>query len=244
MTRQFLNNLHKRFPLREPFSAGSHLLGAFAGLVGLIYLLCCSNGSTASILAIIIYSFSLITLFLISGLFHGLHCSSEHICRLERLDYAAIYIFIAGTYTPVCLFVISGSLGLGILIAQWTLAFLGVWLAIKRGPSGRMLQVAIFLMMGWAFVFALPSLYSGLSALAFNLLILGGVFYTVGALIFLSEPSLKVTRKLFKEGVGEIEVIQSRIRFLGEKFSVHDLWHLLVLCGSASHYAFIVQVIS
>lgn len=208
--------------LREPFAAGSHLLGALAAILGAAYLFHCGDGSSCSISAILVYSLALIALFLVSGLFHGLTCSDAIIAKFERLDYAAIYVFIAATYTPVCLFVISGQLGIGLLIGEWLLALLGVWLALTRGPSGRNIQVCIYLAMGWAFLLALPSLSRSLSPLAFDLLITGSVFYSIGAIIFAFDwPSLFRTR-----------------------FSAHDVWHVLVLLGSISHYAVIVQIVS
>lgn len=219
--------LHKRIfssvlCLREPFSAASHLFGALAGIYGAIYLISCSDGKSYSVSVILIYSLALITLFLISGLLHGLHCSDATIQKLERLDYSAIYLFIAGTYTPVCLFVITGKFGIWILVIEWILALFGVWLALSRGPSGKNLQVCIYLVMGWAFLFALPSLSKALTPLAFDLLILGGIFYSVGAIIFaLDWPHL-----------------------FRSKFSAHDFWHVLVLLGSAAHFAFVAQVVS
>lgn len=208
--------------LREPFASGSHLLGALAGAYGAVYLIQHCDGTCGSITALSVYSIALVTLFLVSGLFHGLNCSDVTIRKLECLDYAAIYLLIAGSYTPVCLFVITGEFGQQLLIGEWLLAFLGIWIALTRGPSSRNMQVLIYLVMGWAFLFALPSLSKALAPLSFNLLILGGVFYSVGAIIFaFNWPTLFRT-----------------------KFSAHDLWHLLVLLGSASHYAFIVQIIS
>ncbi len=208
--------------LREPFASGSHLLGAITGVFGSAYLVMRCDGSCDAVSAVLVYSLALIAVFLVSGLFHGLHCSDAMLSKLERLDYAAIYIFIAASYTPVCLLVIKGNFGGGLLLAEWLLAILGVWLALTRGPSGRNLQVAIFLAMGWAFLFALPSLSSKLSPMAMNFLILGGVFYSVGAVVFAFDWP-----KLFRD-----------------KLSAHDIWHVLVLLGSASHYVFVVQIIS
>ncbi len=217
--------------LREPFSSASHLSGAIAGVFGAAYLLSCCDQSWTSVLGILVYSLALVGLFLVSGLLHGLHCSEETIERLERLDYAAIYFFIAGTYTPICLFVIRGWFGAGLLAAEWGLAFVGAWTALARGqytraglPYGkreRTTQVALFLAMGWAFVLALPSLSKALSPMPFALLLLGGFFYSVGAVVFaLNKPNLFRAR-----------------------CSAHDFWHLLVLLGSSAHFAAIAQVV-
>ena len=208
--------------LREPFASGSHLLGALAGLFAVIYLVGSCDGSTEAVCAALIYGIALISVFLISGLFHGLHCSEAGITKLERLDYAAIYLFIAGTYTPVCLFVIGGSLGTWLLAGEWALAIIGVYLTLNRGPTHRNLQVVIFLIMGWAFTLALPSLDKALSPPLFNLLILGGLFYSVGAVIFAC-------------GLPQ---------FFRNKLSAHDWWHVLVLLGSSAHYIMVLRIMS
>lgn len=208
--------------LREPLSSGSHLLGALAAIYGAFYLIRCCDGSSDSVITVLVYSLATVILFSISGLLHGLHCSDSTISTLERLDYAAIYLFIAGTYTPVCIYGIGGAFGSGLLIGIWSLAVLGIYLSLTRGASRSNLQIAIYLIMGWAFLLALPSLSKALSPLAFNLLMLGGILYSVGAVVFaINWPS----------------IFRSRV-------SAHDLWHLMVLMGSASHYALVVQVIS
>lgn len=210
------------FRLREPFAAASHLFGALVGILGAAYLVWACDGTYLKVIASLIYGLALVTLFLVSGLFHGLNCSQASINKLERLDYAAIYLLIAGTYTPTCLSVLRGDLGLALLISEWSLALIGIWLALSRGPAHRIAQVVIFLVMGWAFVIVLPSLDRALSSLAFNLLILGGALYTIGAVIFaFNWPSLFRSR-----------------------FSAHDCWHVIVLLASAAHYAFVVQVLS
>ena len=217
-----INPDQQKSRLREPFAAASHLAGALLGVVGAVYLVYYCDGRSATVIASLVYCLAMIALFLASGLFHGLHCSEAMIEKLERLDYAAIYLFIAGTYTPVCLFVIKGSFGLGLLIGEWALALTGFWLAITRGPTYRNRQVAIYLAMGWAFVLALPSLSKALSPIEFDLLILGGVFYSVGAVIFAFDWQ---------------NICRTRL-------SAHDCWHVLVLLGSGAHYAFVVQVMT
>ncbi len=207
--------------LREPFSSASHLFGALAGIVGAIYLLCDCDQHWSSVVTVLVYSLALISLFLVSGLLHGLHCSAATLEKLERLDYAAIYLFIAGTYTPICLFVISGPFGISLLVAEWFLAGLGAWLSLTRGPQSRNLQVCIYLAMGWAFLLLLPTLSHALSPLAFNLLILGGMLYSVGAVVFIINcPNLFRTR-----------------------YSAHEFWHVMVLLAGSAHYFAIAQVI-
>jgi len=208
--------------LREPISAGTHLLGAIAAFIGGIYLMCSCDGSWLAVSGILVYSLAMTALFLVSGLLHGLNCKEETLVKLERFDYAGIYLFIAGTYTPVFLRVMPGSFGQSLLISEWVLAFIGIWLSLAYGPTHRKLQVFIFLSMGWAFAIAIPSLFNALSAVSFNMLLLGGVFYSVGAVIFaLDWPHLKPVR-----------------------VSAHDVWHVLVLLGSGAHYAMVWHVVA
>ena len=208
--------------LREPISAGTHLLGAVAALIGGIYLVCSCDGTWLSVIGTMVYSLAMTALFLVSGLLHGLNCSEKTLMRLERMDYAGIYLFIAGTYTPVMLRGLPSELGHGLLITEWVLALIGVWLSLVYGPAGKKFQVVLFLAMGWSFAFAMPSLFAGLSAIAFNMLLLGGAFYTVGALIYaLDWPHIKLAR-----------------------VTAHDLWHVLVLLGSAAHYAMVFNLVA
>jgi len=207
--------------LREPFAAGSHLLGAFAGVFGGVYLVSYSDGSFASVSVAILYSLALVTALISSALFHGLHGCSKTIDRLERLDYAAIYFFIAATYTPLCIIVLNNNLGLSLLIGVWLMAFLGIWLLLRQSRPNRYWQAIIYLIMGWGFLIALPSIASALAPLPFNLLIFGGACYTIGAIIFLLDwPHLSK-----------------------KYFSAHDCWHLLVLVGVAAHYGFLLEII-
>lgn len=206
--------------LREPISAGSHLLGAIAAFIGGIYLMTSCDGSWLTLVAICIYSLAMTSLFLVSGLLHGLNCSEKTLIKLERLDYAGIYLFIAGTYTPVFTRGLAGSFGHAVLICEWILAITGIWLSLKYGPTHKKLQVIIFLAMGWGFVIAIPSLFTALSATSFNMLLLGGAFYSIGAIVFaLDWPHIRLA-----------------------KISAHDVWHILVLLGSGSHYAMVLQV--
>ena len=211
-----------RLNLREPFASGSHLSGALAAVAGAIYLLQACDGKSLTLVAIIIYGLALITVFSVSALLHGLQCSTDTLARLERLDYASIYFFIAGTYTPVCLFGIGGSFGTWLLAGEWTLAVLGIWLCLRHGPVNSGIQVLIYLLMGWAFVLAIPSLEKALTPISFNLLLLGGALYSIGALVFfLNWPSIFRT-----------------------KLTGHDFWHVLAMAGSAAHYFFVVQVMT
>ena len=210
------NRRRFRVSLREPFLAASHLWGAACGIVGTVFLVAECSTPARQIVATI-YGLSLSLLFLISGLLHGCNCSKEREDFLERLDYVAIYIFIAATYTPFCLFMVGGRNGILILSFQWIMASAGVLCTLRWGFACKWIQITIFLLMGWMFLFIVGPIMTVLTAQGFNLLLTGAAFYSVGAFIFAYAPEY---------------VCRGRI-------SSHGIWHVFVLLGALSHYLMI-----
>lgn len=201
---------------REPFLSQSHLLGVLLGIFGTAFLMSRVWGDAPKALVALVYGLTMVLLFLSSSVFHGLHCSKEREEFLERLDYVAIYMFIAGTYTPVSIYILGGKLGTALLIAQWSMAAIGSYSVMKSGFANRWTQVGIFLAMGWMFVATLGQLLETMSPAAWSFLILGSLCYSVGAVIFACAPP-----RVFR-------VVCS-----------HSVWHLLVLCGASSHFGMI-----
>lgn len=216
-TSDSLQEASRKAGLREPFLAASHLFGAALSLLGIFILASNCEGASQQIVVIGIYGFSLVSLFLASGLLHGLHHSEKGEVLFERLDYSAIYLFIAGTYTPVCVFLLKDEWGTAILCAQWVMAAIGVFCTARWGFARKTVQIAVFLLMGWMFVLTFSQLASALPNLGFILLISGGLFYSVGALIFAFAPRT----------------------FLGGRIESHAVWHVFVLCGATAHYLMI-----
>ena len=124
----------------------------------------------------------------------------------EKLDHSAVYLLIAGTYTPYCLVVVGGTKGIVICIIQWLLAITGVFFKFKWIDKFVKLHVANFLLMGWLIIFFVNTIYTGLSAAGFLLLFGGGVLYSIGTLFYI---------------------------FDWFKFH-HLVWHLFVLFASVS----------
>lgn len=207
--------------LKEPLSSGTHAIGAVIALIGTIALASEASGNENSLLGALIFGVSLTLLLLISALLHGLHCNEKWVDLLERLDYAAIYIFIAATYTPLCLKVLHGSLSTWILAGQWTLALTGVFLIFRRGSFEKRAQVIIFLLLGWSFLLAARTIYLNLNQELLTWLVVGGLFYSVGTLFFLGY-------KLAKNN----EAAQFH----------HGVWHIFVLGGAFSHFIFVAGI--
>ena len=215
-----MNHQNRRL-LREPFLSGSHLLGALCGLIGILYLTIYCCGDTSKILIVSVYGLTLIGLLLTSGIFHGIHGSVERIQRLERLDYIFIYLFIAGTYTPLCLFTLEPVIGMRVLILEWTLALIGVYSTIRWGFSSKLIQIGVYLIMGWIFLFTLQDFFKSLNESQLMYLFIGAGFYSIGSLIFAFAPK---------------HVLKSQI-------CTHSIWHLFVLAGATSHYLVIYQIL-
>ena len=207
--------------LREPFLAGSHLLGALAAIVGAVLLLSHCGSNVERLVAAGIYSVTLILLFLASGLMHGAHCSPKTEALLVKLDYVSIYLFIAGTYTPVCLFIVDGQKGIYLLIFQWLMAVTGVVCTMWRGFASKPIQVAMFLGMGWMFLLVINTIARNLAVNDLLLLIGGGLTYSTGAAIFAFCPG----------------------SFLGRRVNSHAVWHILVLVASTFHHFLIRSIL-
>src|SRR5687768_10600031 len=112
---------------KEPFPGISHLVGALLSIAALVALLVRAEGRVWHVVGFAVYGTSLILLYAASTLAHSIHCSPKTDERLTRLDYSAIFLLIAGTYTPICLVPLRGPWGWGLLAAIWSLAFLGIW---------------------------------------------------------------------------------------------------------------------
>lgn len=203
--------------LREPVNSLTHFAGALLSVAGLIVLLVLSAGEPWRTVSFAIYGATLITLYTASTLLHALKVNPKAQKRLRIFDHAAIFLLIAGSYTPITLVTLrqgNGIWGWSLFAAAWAIAILGVGFKIFWIHAPRWLSTAIYLLMGWLVVVAIVPITQLLPAGGMLWLALGGAFYSVGAVIY----ALK--RPDFFPGV----------------FGYHELWHLFVLAGSACHF--------
>lgn len=205
--------LHKAFTKRylivnEVFNAITHGLGVGLSIAGLVLLILkgVHLHSPLHVVAYSIYGASLIMLFLCSTLFHSLIFTRAKKV-FQVFDHCSIFFLIAGTYTPYCLLSIPGALGIGLLIAIWTLAICGMVyksLTLHKKETVSKVSTIIYLVMGWLCVIAMPQLLHSLGWNGVILLASGGVSYSLGAGFY----SLK------------------SVRFM------HVVWHLFVLLAA------------
>ena len=202
--------------VREPFNAGSHLVGFLLAGLGTWYLIREANGR-AQLLAFGIYGATLLLLYGASTCYHGLHLGATGLRRLRTLDHIAIYFLIAGTYTPVAAITLRESGGPVLLAASWTVAAAGIPFKIRWLDAPVWLSTGTYLGMGYMALLGVAPLAREVGS-GLGWLVAGGVAYTIGAIIYAVE----------------------RPDPLPGRFGHHGLWHVLVLAGSACHFAFIV----
>jgi hemolysin III len=187
----------------------THGAGLVASVIGMVFLVIVAHGQADFTKLIVgtVYGSSLVLLYLASTLYHSFH-EPELKHKLKIFDHAAIYVLIAGSYTPFTLFVIKGTWGITMLAIIWALAIAGVVFKLFFVQRFKIFSTILYLTMGWLALFAIQPLFQNLPNEGLFLLVAGGLFYSIGVVFFLWE-------KL--------------------PFS-HAIWHLFVLGGSVCHF--------
>ena len=206
--------------LREPVNSLTHWAGAILALIGLIALLIVGWSTPAKIISLMIYGLSLIAMFSASATYHMVRAKDKVLLILRKLDHSAIYLLIAGTYTPFCVNAFDGFWKWGMLSIIWTLAIVGIVIKVFYIKAPRWLNAGIYVVMGWLCVGAAGQMLSTLPTWVFGWLLAGGVIYTLGAVVY----STKLFN--FKPGV----------------FGFHEVWHIFVMLAAAAHYVAVMGV--
>ena len=210
--------------LREPINALTHALGAVLGVAGLVVLLVLAEGDPARLASAIVYGVSLVLLFLASTLLHAVRASRRSLKMFRLLDHAAIYLLIAGTYTPITLVSLretAPTLAWVLFGLVWGLAALGVLFKAIWLHAPRWASTGLYLVLGWLAIVAIRPLIATLSAPALAWLVVGGLAYSVGAVIYaLKRPDP-----------------------FPQVFGYHEIWHLFVLAGAAAHFVLIARYV-
>ena len=193
----------------ERFNSISHIIAAAAALAGLVILVVFSarQGDPWKIVSFSIYGATLFLLYTFSSLYHSLRGRAKEVFR--TLDHFAIYLLIAGTYTPFTLVTLRGAWGWSIFGTVWGLAIAGIVLEFYPIKGRRVMPMVIYIVMGWIVLVALRPLLQALPHAGFRWLLAGGLFYTSGILFYAFDKKVR---------------------------HFHGIWHLFVLAGSISHY--------
>ncbi|MCL1958847.1 MAG: hemolysin III family protein [Spirochaetes bacterium] len=191
-----------------------HGIGALAAIAGLVFLNLKNSGvlgghraADMDIVSAVLFAVTMIGMFLISTLYHAIQLQSvKRIFR--KLDHSVIFIFIAGTYTPICLSGLRGAWGWSLFAVEWALALTGIILNILNSKTLKKIEITVYIMMGWAIIIGFVPLIHRVPVISVILLLAGGAAYTLGA-VFYKKKSIKHT---------------------------HVIWHTFVIIGAVCHW--------
>ncbi|MEK4148643.1 MULTISPECIES: PAQR family membrane homeostasis protein TrhA [Robertmurraya] len=203
--------------IREPINGLTHLSAAllsFVALLAMVIKASISAQTALSIAAVIIFGVSMILLYSASATYHMVIAKEKVIAFLRKIDHSMIFILIAGTYAPFCLISLNGITG-WVLFSLITFAALcGVLFKMIWFNCPRWLSTSIYIVMGWMVIFVAPPLAKVLSNTGLFLLVLGGIFYTIGGIIYGTKP-----------------------KFLESKYlGFHEIFHIFIMLGSTAHF--------
>ncbi len=201
----------------ERFNVITHLLGTVAALVGVLVLVVVAarQGDPWKIVSFSVFGGTLLFLYGSSTLYHRAKGDAKTVLR--KFDHNAIFLLIAGTYTPITLVLLRGTWGWSLFAAVWSLAALGIVLEFFPSRGRRIVPIVIYLLMGWLVILALKPLLQVFTLGGFIWLLAGGVFYTAGVVFYAFDKKVR---------------------------HFHGIWHLFVLAGSACHYFAILLFIA
>lgn len=206
---------------KELVSAYTHLAGAILSIIVFfaIIIKAFNTGSFEVKISAIVFGVSMILLYSMSATYHMIDPSYTRAKQvLRKLDHIMIFVLIAGTYTPICLISLKDTLiGTVLLIVVWSIALVGLFVKLFWINAPRWIATSLYILMGWTVIFVIKPVVSYLSLPAILWLLLGGLFYTVGGLIYgLKKPNLT-----FKN------------------FGFHELFHIFILLGTLCHFVMI-----
>ncbi len=203
---------------RDPISGLTHFTAILLAVAGLVLLICksCGPAKPWHITTFSIFGAAMVLLYISSTLYHWLNLSEKGIRRLRTIDHSMIFIFIAATYTPVCLISLRNGWGWTIFGCAWGLAAAGVFIKLFFKNVHRWFSTLLYILMGWLVLLGISPLLHVLTPEAFIWLLSGGLIYTFGALIYATKqpdpwPGI---------------------------FGFHEIFHIFVMAGSFFHFWF------
>lgn len=200
--------------MQNPIRGFLHGGAAVATLVALVFLVIRAWGSAAAIVGALVFGVALLVMYTVSSLYHSIPWGNDWKLRLQRIDHSMIYLVVAGTFTPIAIATLDGVTLAVSLSLLWGIALTGVFLKSLLPGVKTWLSVTLQLAMGWISIAWIPRIVVELGLGAVILILLGGLCYTVGAVIFLTKWP----------------------RLMPKSFSYHELFHVLVVTASILHF--------
>ncbi|MDQ1147573.1 hemolysin III [Bacillus sp. SORGH_AS 510] len=203
--------------IREPINGLTHLAGAvlaFIGLLAMVIKTAMTTPAPLPLTAVIIFGISMILLYAASATYHMVIAHDKVIAFLRRLDHSMIFVLIAGTYTPFCFISLNGKTGAILFSIITGVAVSGVVFKMVWFNCPRWISTALYIAMGWMIIFVFSPLMGSLAPMGLLLLVLGGIFYTIGGVIYGAKPKFLETKHL----------------------GFHEIFHIFILLGSLAHF--------
>ncbi len=216
----------KALGVKDPGSAITHFIGMMMALFSAIPLLLKAHKQPELVytVSLAIFIFSMFLLYTASTVYHTFDSSPKINRILKKFDHMMIFVMIAGSYTPICLVVLRGTVGIGMLILIWSIALVGILIKGLWVYCPKWVSSIIYIAMGWTCVLAFVPLLEALPHGAFLWLLAGGVIYTIGGVIY----ALK------------LPLFNKRHQYFGS----HEIFHLFVLAGSICHFVLMYRFIT
>lgn len=211
----------KRLKMKEPVNTWTHFVTFIAAIVGLVFLIALTRENMTKLVTMTIYGVSIIVLYGASSLYHWIKTTPRKEYILRKIDHVAIYVFIAGSYTPVFYYGLEGSWRWTMLSAVWVLAFVGIAIKLAFVQTPRLISTAFYVTLGWIAVVPFVQLVDNLPLGAIVLMMAGGIAYTIGAVIYATKS----------------------FDFYPNRFGFHEIFHLFVMAGSILHFIMMVAFI-
>ncbi|NRG48217.1 PAQR family membrane homeostasis protein TrhA [Bacillus sp. CRN 9] len=203
--------------IREPINSLTHLAGAILSFIALLAMVIKASLTTASpmdIAAVIIFGISMMLLYSASAAYHMIIAKGKVIAFFRKIDHSMIFVLIAGSYAPFCLISLDGALGSGIFTFVAVTAILGVVFKMVWFNCPRWLSTCLYIALGWVIVFAFAPLSKTLSIGGLLLLLQGGIFYTIGGIIYAVKPKFMEFKHL----------------------GFHEIFHIFIMLGTTCHF--------
>lgn len=204
--------------MKEPVNTWTHFVPFIAAIVGLVFLIINCKDNISKLITMTIYGVSVIVLYGASSVYHWVRTTPQKELLLKKIDHIAIYFLIAGSYTPVFYFGLEGAWRWAMLISVWALALLGMALKLWFIHAPRYVSTAFYLSLGWIALVPFLQLIQHLPTGAIILMAVGGVVYTIGAVIYAT--------KIFD--------------FFPKRFGFHEIFHIFIAAGSLVHFLMIL----
>lgn len=207
--------------MKEPANTITHLIPLLAGFAGLGFLIAQFMDEPAKLTTGVIFGVSVVLLYGASTAYHWIRTTPGKVKVLRKLDHIAIYLLIAGTYTPVLYFGLDGWWRWGMLTAVYALSLVGIAMKIWFLHLPRSVSTVFYIALGWIAVIPLGKLWSALPAEAMALMLLGGAAYTIGGVVYATK----------------------RFDFFPNRFGFHEVFHIFVSIGTVLHFVMIAGYI-